>query len=525
VATPKISLPVANLIQVYDLSSLANLIGLSGRQLGYFLYKRQINLNYEKFKIPKKSGGNREICAPSATLKLLQQKLKTELTALRKFKPFVTGFVDGRDIADNAEFHVGKRYVLNIDLEDFFGTINFGRVFGLLTKQPYSIEKGVAAAITKAVTFENKLPQGAPTSPILSNLICVKLDSEIQNLCRKSKCVYSRYADDITISTQTRLFPFATKDLASDGTRTVVIAAQLRSIIEQNGFKINDSKTRLFSATDRQEVTGLIVNKRVNVKRSYVRAVRAILNAIETYGEVAAQAKFVEEYKGKVSLLQSLAGKISFIGQIRGKNDQVYRKLAKRYNKIVNQQVLKFVLTPEETAKQAIWVIENESSNQGTAFFLDSIGIVTCAHCVADKNYIFHRDKPNQKFPLTLLKKDDHRDLAVFLVPNELAEIVPLKFSAIAQPAEQSEVFLFGYPNHSDWFPVRVEKGQILRLFNVSGVAQVEISAKIIEGNSGGPITNTNFELVGVARQGINSNTALSHAEFIGVEAKEIKLL
>ena len=352
VATPVLEKKPTSLSLTFDLDGLAALTGLSAKQLGYFLYKRQINNSYSIFRIPKKTGGEREICSPNPTLKMLQRNLLSHLAELRIFKASVTAFIRGRDIADNAEFHVGKKFVLNIDLEDFFGSINFGRVYGMLTKKPYELERSVAAAITKAVIFQNKLPQGAPSSPVLSNLVCTKLDAELQSLCSTNGCTYSRYADDITISTQRSRFPLATRDLSGSAAGTIELSSQLREIIASNGFRINEIKTRLYFKTDRQEVTGLVVNKRVNIRRSYIRDIRAVLHAIQKYGSQAAQETFEKKSGGKTDLLASIAGRISFVGQIRGKSDQVYRALAKKYNHIVSSETLKFALTPYEVANK-----------------------------------------------------------------------------------------------------------------------------------------------------------------------------
>jgi RNA-directed DNA polymerase len=151
------------LTNAFNLHSLAFVLGCTTKQLGFYLYKRSTPGQYKNFEIRKKRGGTRTISAPSTNLKIIQRHIARELEALRFFKPCVNGFVKGRDIRRNAYAHVDRRFVLNVDLEDFFGSINFGRVYGLLTRPPYGIHPKVAAAIAKACTLDNRLPQGAPS--------------------------------------------------------------------------------------------------------------------------------------------------------------------------------------------------------------------------------------------------------------------------------------------------------------------------------------------------------------------------
>ena len=195
--------------------------------------------------------------------------------------------------------HVGQRHILNIDLQNFFPTINYGRVFGVLSKSPHNIAPRVAAAIAKACTLNNELPQGAPTSPVLSNLVCARMDAELSRFAAANKCVYSRYADDMTFSTNRQFMPLASLGIDAEGQPRAQLVKALRDIIESNGFVINDKKTRLTSRARRQIVTGLVVNKRVNVRRSSIREVRAMLFAWEKFGLGAATKHFNEKYYGK----------------------------------------------------------------------------------------------------------------------------------------------------------------------------------------------------------------------------------
>ena len=231
-----------------NLQELAWIFGCTAKQLGYYIYKRALSSQYKTFEIKKKRGGTRTIHAPHSNIKLIQQSIRRELDQLRLFKPCVNGYVTGRNIISNARPHVGQRFVLNIDLEDFFGSINYGRIYGLLLKPPYNLNKTIAAAIAKACTLDNKLPQGAPSSPVISNLICSKLDTELSRLAKAHGCVYTRYADDLTFSSSGSM-SLATRMRQPDGTSVCHISPTLTAIIESNGFRINPAKVRLSTAT------------------------------------------------------------------------------------------------------------------------------------------------------------------------------------------------------------------------------------------------------------------------------------
>jgi len=170
-------------------------------QLLYILYERDSTKDYRKFSIPKKSGGMRQIMAPGKSLNILQRKLFSILSPLYRPPPWVHGFVRGKGIVSNAKKHTGQRFVLNIDLENFYDHINFGRVRGVLQNPPFRFHVKVATVLAQALTHENKLPQGACTSPMIANLVAWPLDRKLVAFAKRHKLSYTRYADDITFST------------------------------------------------------------------------------------------------------------------------------------------------------------------------------------------------------------------------------------------------------------------------------------------------------------------------------------
>jgi RNA-directed DNA polymerase len=186
---------------------LARLLDYRYSALVYQLYKTPEDKKYTVFEIPKKSRGTRTVTSPNRALKFIQRRLATILQNVYTTKPVVYGFVEGKNIVDNARRHKKKTWVLNIDIENFFPSINFGRVRGMFMWKPYNLPEPVATVLAQICCFNNQLPQGAPTSPIISNMICAKMDSELQDLAWSTRCFYTRYADDITFSTTLPEFP------------------------------------------------------------------------------------------------------------------------------------------------------------------------------------------------------------------------------------------------------------------------------------------------------------------------------
>jgi len=253
--------------------------------------------------------------------------------------PTATGFVSGRSIVDNAKRHVGKKYVYNIDLKDFFPSINFHRVRAVLEKvPPFKLDHKIAVIIANLCCYENSLPQGAPTSPTLSNFICRKLDAKLYKLSKDRNFTFSRYADDITISCNRNIFTPEFKSL-------------LTEIIKEEGFELNPKKERLQrnhvkSETgyirERQEVTGIIVNEKPNVPRHFIRNLRAALHNWTKYGYDVASVQHAQyytrekgflRYDGAIPALEDvIGGKLEYLGMVRGKEDSIYIDFKLRYD-------------------------------------------------------------------------------------------------------------------------------------------------------------------------------------------------
>ena len=248
---------------------VAELLEVKYLDLNYWIYRTPEQRRYSTFYMPKRNGTSRRIDAPNTNIKILQQKLNQVLQSVYFPKRSVHGFAYERNVKSNAMPHVRKRWVLNIDLEDFFPSINFGRVRGMFMGKPYNLPTRVSTVLAHLCCFAGHLPQGAPTSPVVSNMLCGQLDSQLQQLAKVNRSSYTRYADDMTFSTTIRSFPSSLAVL--DDLNRIKVGSDLRTIIESNGFQINDGKTRLMRRHQRQTVTGVTVNEFPNLPRKFTK--------------------------------------------------------------------------------------------------------------------------------------------------------------------------------------------------------------------------------------------------------------
>lgn len=250
----------------------------------------------------------------------------------------------------------GSALVFAIDLADFFPSINFGRVRGLFMAYPFHYPDQVATLLARICSFRNALPQGAPTSPIVSNYICRGMDRDLARLAMSSRSYYTRYADDLVFSTDRQIFPVG---LASHVDGLAVPSEQLTEIIEASGFLINPAKTRLQIKSQRQRVTGLVVNEKVNVPRNYLRGLRALLYVWEKHGKQAAAESLRRAspdpnwppLKPYPNLAAVVRGRVQYVGSIRGWDDPAYLKLAAHLS--VRDPTFRAPMTPPSTVREA----------------------------------------------------------------------------------------------------------------------------------------------------------------------------
>lgn len=311
-----------------SVSDLLAYLGISNQK--YFFYARNSNKTYSTFSLETASKKLRTIHAPTDDLKEVQRKLLAVLE--RAYIPLypVNGYVKGASIVTNAARHVKKRWVLNFDIESFFPSITRRRIIGLLASKRYSIPRPVAICIASLTTYKDMLPQGAPTSPIISNMICGRMDVRLRNLAKEIHADYTRYADDITFSTTHR----ALEKLVYEDATGLQLREDIARIIEEEGFFIQTKKTRIANHYQRQSVTGIKVNQITNVERSRVREVRHLLHLWQKQSEQSAQAKFHAFHHTNKNLREYIHGQLAFIKMVRSnsnKIDPVYSKLLEQY--------------------------------------------------------------------------------------------------------------------------------------------------------------------------------------------------
>lgn len=406
------------------------------KQITYFANPKVSGERYRDFKIKKKTGGERTIHAPRKGLKAIQRCLNVVLQCVFEPHKAVTGFVLNKSIVDNAKTHAGNFYIYNIDLENFFPSVDQARVWKCLQLPPFNLnakhtnkpdllhvlkkgyqfhktshaeflhfvitDKGILRLLDKGdidriserlkpladeygveskdlVTQalaeflkdkankkiesadrtrlaglianlcctemeverwidgqvqkvrRNVLPQGAPTSPLLTNVICQRLDFLLSGVAKRFGCKYTRYADDITFSSLHNVYQ-------SDGE----FIKELNRIISEQGFRIKAAKTRLQKSGYRQEVTGLIVNEKANIKRRYVKELRKWLHMWEQYGYEKAYSFFLDDYLNDRGYAKSpipnmkfvIKGKLDFLGMVKGSNNTAYKSLMERYKNL-----------------------------------------------------------------------------------------------------------------------------------------------------------------------------------------------
>ena len=481
---------------------LLDYLGLGASELEKIWYYR--GRMYQNFSIAKGPNKVRMINAPDERLKYLQRKLAEKLTELYRPRNPVHGFVAERSVKTNALAHLRRRFVINIDLADFFPTISQKRVEGMLSS--LGIDARVAEIIAHICCNDWHLPQGAPSSPVLSNMICFRLDKKLLGIAKDTRCIYTRYADDITFSSYqppTALFETALPPAGRFSPD--LLAPSLRDVVQQNGFIINPDKAHYADRHSRRMVTGLKVNELLNVDRRYVRNLRAALHSIKTLGFKDAEEKFHEKHGGNSNLMAHLRGKISYLTHIKGQSDPVVRGITLRFNECFPKCPIQVTPTPAEILDRAVWVVEHhgEEGMQGTAFFLKGVGLVTAAHCVQGVNEVevFHPSKHTNSFMATVQKCDEKRDLAILdhtIPATEYFELDPIS-SAIATLDPMTAV---GYPGWAPGDRLNIRQGSVSTLTVKSAVALIEVTQTLTQGMSGGPLIDENNAVAGIIHKG-----------------------
>jgi retron-type reverse transcriptase len=310
-------LRAAGLPVLHTALELAGAMGVSVGELRFLSWSRRVSTvsHYQRFQIPKRSGGLRQISAPRPRLKAAQEWVLRNVLEKVPVHEAAHGFRRGRSIVSNAAPHVGADVVVNLDLQDFFPTVTYKRIRGVFRKLGYSEQVATILALlcsepeVDAVTLDGRtyyvargerfLPQGAPTSPALTNVLCRRLDARLKTMSGKLGFTYTRYADDLTFS--------AKGEAAADVGR---LLRRVRWVVDQEDFLVHPDKTRVLRKGRRQEVTGLVVNRRVNVSRPLLRRFRAALFQIERDGPAG------KRWGSSANVLLAVRGFADFVAMV-----------------------------------------------------------------------------------------------------------------------------------------------------------------------------------------------------------------
>lgn len=320
------NLPLCNTAQ-----EIAAAMGITVNKLRFLAFNRKTSTvsHYIRFKMPKKSGGERVISAPMPNLKQAQHWILTNILDKLEIHQAAHGFCRQRSIITNATPHVEKDVVINFDLKDFFPSISYKRVKGLFHSFGYSetaatifallctsadVEKLQLDARTYYVAHSDRyLPQGSPASPAISNLLCRRLDKRLTGMADKLGFTYTRYADDLSFSGN------------GESLRHICnILRRTESIVTHEGLRINEDKTRVLRNTQQQEVTGIVVNEKLSVCRKTLRKFRATLFQIEQEGLEG------KKWGNSTDLLSAITGYANFVAMVNPEKGKEFQKQVKR---------------------------------------------------------------------------------------------------------------------------------------------------------------------------------------------------
>ncbi|WP_436856749.1 reverse transcriptase domain-containing protein [Citrobacter tructae] len=279
-----------NLPLLADSQTLATLMGITINELRFLCFQKDVSRinHYRRFSLLKKSGGERLISAPMPRLKRAQYWILENILNRVKLHDAAHGFVSGHSILTNALPHVGRAVVINLDMENFFPTVSYRRVKGLFRQLGYGEQIATELALlttepeTEQVVLDGEnwfvqqgerfLPQGAPSSPAISNIICRRLDSRLHAMARKLGFVYTRYADDMTFS------------CADNRGNVQQLLWRCKQIVQDEGFRVHPQKTRVMRKPQQQQVTGIVVNEKPSLDRKTMKRFRALLFQIAKDG-------------------------------------------------------------------------------------------------------------------------------------------------------------------------------------------------------------------------------------------------
>ncbi|GAA6278181.1 retron St85 family RNA-directed DNA polymerase [Enterocloster bolteae] len=284
---------------------LAEQLSLTKGLLYFLTYQK--NYCYTLKEIPKKDGTFRKICIPNLSLKVVQKWILIEILEKINVSKQAMAFVPKKNgLKSNAEYHKKNIFLLEMDIENFFGTIKEEQVFRLFCNIGYNTK--VSTILTSLCTFDGELPQGAVTSPYLANLILFHLDARLNGLCSRKDIVYTRYADDLSFS-------------SNDRAKLNGIENFVKYIVSDEGFEINEKKTRYLSNDVKKSITGITINnEEIHVDKKFKRKIRSMI-----FNSIANK---------NYALNDKIRGSIAYVNSIEpGYQEKMYKYIEQIINK------------------------------------------------------------------------------------------------------------------------------------------------------------------------------------------------
>lgn len=306
------------LLCVFSRQHLADVLGISGAEMKKLATNASIQ--YKRFFTDKKNGGKREVLAPKEQLKRIQRRILSSILEKVYLSNYAEGFRKNHSILTNARRHTDQKVIVKIDIKDFFPSTTSKRVHGMFIALGYP--EGVATILTDLTTYKGRLATGAPTSPAISNILCRRLDKRFAGIGDKCDFSYSRYADDLTIS--------------SGNPKMVGMIPFFKQIIKEEGYEVNEKKLRIMRSGGRQKVTGIIVNQKPNIGREEIRKLRAVIyncRQKDIKKEIFKWAKYEKKHPmpstyTMENFQRSLAARVNYIKMV---NPEVGGKLLAEY--------------------------------------------------------------------------------------------------------------------------------------------------------------------------------------------------
>ncbi len=289
-----------------ELKQLCDTLGFSKRAL--YCASNSIYKRYHSVSIPKANGDSRELTVPDKFMKSIQRSIVDNILRKVPTSPYAIAYKKGFCIKDNAAPHVGHHKILKMDIHHFFDGITFGQVMNkVFSLNDYS--RDISVLLTLLCTFEERLPQGAPTSPYISNIIMRDFDYELGAWCEKRDITYTRYCDDMTFS--------------GDFDHLEVIFYVRRKLLKM-GFYINAKKTAIIYDGQRKEVTGIVVNEKISITKKYKRSIRQEMYYCRKFG-VERHLMNTNSNLSADEYIRKLAGKINYVLSIETDNEEFIR--------------------------------------------------------------------------------------------------------------------------------------------------------------------------------------------------------